>query len=203
LKHITHLYPHKVDILAQLDLKPHETHVFELAKHNSEIATIIKNSELLEFDTLRFLYLFMILEVLSPENYDETVRLDEVDSAPIPSTFTSFEEALKYYNLKYELIYRILSKEIGPIALSILLKAIQGITETLPPYLKNIKLNSDGSLRKDLILKSVWYHDFETYSGEFLRGLEEILYAEIYAIKKHLGVEYEQQILRWINAAGS
>ena len=45
----------------------------------------------------------------------------------------------------------------------------------------------------------MWYHDFDEHIGEFLRGLEEILYTEIYAVKKHLGVEYEQQVLKWIS----
>jgi hypothetical protein len=105
--------------------------------------------------------------------------------------------------MKYELIFRVLSKEIGPIALSILSRAITGIIGNLPAYLKKVQLNPDGSLKKDFIIKSLWYHDFDTYVGEFLRGLEEILYAEIYAVKEHLGIEYEQQILRWINQIGN
>ena len=94
-------------------------------------------------------------------------------------------------------------KEIGPISLSLLLKAVEDIMENLPSYFRKIQLNPDGTINEELILKSVWYHDFDEYIGEFLRGLEEILYTEIYAVKKHLGVEYEQQVLKWINGIES
>ena len=119
------------------------------------------------------------------------------------SSFNSFEEALRYYNLKYEIIYKVMLKEIGPISLSLLLKAVEDIMENLPSYFQKIQLNPDGTINEELLLKSVWYHDFDQHIGDFLRGLEEILFTEIYAVKKHLGVDYEQQVLKWINGIGS
>lgn len=191
-------------MLTTLDLKPYELHVFDLVKRCSHLEDIIKRSELLEFDTLRLLYLFLVLEAIST-----TPEADECEP-PLPeenvvsrSVFTSFDEALKHYNMKYELIYKTLSKEIGPIALSLLLKSIEDIMENLPSYFRKIQLNSDGKIIENTIIKSLWYHDFDKNISEFLRGLEEILYTEIYAVKKHLGVEYEQQVLKWIKGVGN
>lgn len=96
-----------------------------------------------------------------------------------------------------------LTKEIGPVALSILYRAIEDIHENLPAYLQNIELTPDGRLPEDTISKALWYHDFSKNVGEFLRGLEEILYAEIFAVKRHLGVEHEQQVLKWLNGIGN
>lgn len=204
------LFPYKPDSIGTMDLKPYELHVLQLVEKESSIKKILKMSELLKFETLRVLYMFMVLEVLSNEkielplkrSFDPSGRkpvFSEEDGVIPNSTFVSFDEALEYFNLKYEMIYKILSKEIGPIALSILSKSIEDISEKLPFFLKKVSLKPDGSVQKTPILKSVWYYDFEQYIGQFVKGLEEILYAEIYAVKKHLGIEYEQQILKWIH----
>lgn len=211
LKNIQNIYLYKPEIVSSLDFKPYEIHILNLVRRESSVKEIIKRSELLKFDTLRIIYLFLVLELISPEKIEPLRKVkmpissiyDRVSDAPVDgpavSTFVSFDEALKHFNLKYELIYKVLSKEIGPIALSIFQKAIDDIAEKLPFFFKKISLNSTGSLKEEPILKSVWYYEFDEYIGDFLKGLEEILYAEIYAVKKHLGIEYEQQILKWIN----
>lgn len=209
---LEHLYITDSRNMTQLDLKPYEIHVFDLVRRGAQLKDILKRSELLEFDTLRLLYLFLILEIISPQKNVKTKEKPEIspgketwlESKGInASTFNSFEEALRYYNMKYEIIYKVMLKEIGPISLSLLLKAVEDIMENLPSYFQKIQLNPDGTINEELILKSVWYHDFDEHIGEFLRGLEEILYTEIYAVKKHLGVEYEQQVLKWINGTGN
>jgi hypothetical protein len=205
---IEHLYVTDSRTMTQLDLKPYEIHVFDLVRRGAQMKDILKRSELLEFDTLRLLYLFLILEIISPQKNAKTKEKPGIspgketwlESKGInASTFNSFEEALRYYNMKYEIIYKVMLKEIGPISLSLLLKAVEDIMENLPSYLRKIQLNPDGTINEELTLKSMWYHDFDEHIGEFLRGLEEILYTEIYAVKKHLGVEYEQQVLKWIS----
>ncbi|HLP58362.1 MAG TPA: DUF4388 domain-containing protein [Candidatus Deferrimicrobium sp.] len=201
---IQHLYVRKAGMPVQMKLKPFEMHVFELVKRHPRLTDILQCSELLEFDTLRLLYLFLIVETISTEQ-----GLQEINPpAPLEdvvgvNAFASFEEALRCYNMKYELIYKVLSKEIGPISLSLLLKAIEDIMENLPSYLQKIQINQDGRIDENTILKLVWYHDFNRTIGDFLRGLEEILYTEIYTVKRHLGADYEQQVLKWINGIGN
>jgi hypothetical protein len=220
-------------LLHRLDLKPYEIHVLTLVRQESKLEAILGRSELLEFDTLRLLYLFLVLEIVSsqknagikkqtgtPTQIQKPGTLPESDiidmeeppapaepSAPAAmprlSTFNSFEEALKYYNMKYEVIYKVMLKEIGPISLSLLLKAIGDIKDNLPPYFQKIQLDPDGTINRELLLKALWYHDFDQHIGDLLRALEEVLYTEINTVKKHLGVEYEQQVLKWIKGIGN
>ncbi|MCU0285523.1 MAG: DUF4388 domain-containing protein [Acidobacteria bacterium] len=201
---IQYLYIGKAGMLSQLKLKPFEMHVFDLVKRFPGLADIKECSELLQFDTMRLLYLFLVVEAIStekkPQETKSTVPAEEVVGV---RSFASFEEALRCYNMKYELIYKVLSKEIGPISLSLLLKAIEDIMENLPSYLQKIQFTPDGRIDEDTILKLVWYHDFNRTIGDFLRGLEEILYTEIYTVRRHLGSVYEQQVLRWINGIGN
>ncbi|MCP5051420.1 MAG: DUF4388 domain-containing protein [bacterium] len=203
-KNVRRLFVRNSRMISQLDLKPYEIHVFDLVKREPELEKILHWSELLEFDTLRLLYLFLVMEIISTRRtVEKPDTLPEMDYKPRLSTFTSFDEALRYYNLKYELIYKVMLKEIGPISHSLLLKAVEDIMENLPGYFQKVQFRSDGSIDEEMFLKNVWYHDFDEHIGEFLRGLEEILYTKIYAVKKHLGVEYEQQVLKWINGIGN
>ncbi len=189
-------------LLQRLDLKPYEIHVLNLVRQESGLEAILSRSELLEFDTLRLLYLFLVLGIVSSRK-NAGVKPPVPEAIPRLSTFNSFEEALKYYNMKYEIIYKVMLKEIGPISLSLLLKAIEDIKDNLPPYFQKLQLNPDGTINGELLLKALWYHDFERHIGDFLRALEEVLYTEIYTVKRHLGVEYEQQVLKWIRATGN
>ncbi len=203
-----YIYYPNIRLISELDLKPYEIHVFDLVKRESSLEKILKWSELLESDTLRLLYLLLVLEIISTRKYEissprETFEGTGNTSTLRPCSFASFEEALKYYNAKYEFIYKVMLKEIGPISLSILLKSIEDILENLPSYFQKIHLNPDGTINEEIILKTLWYHDFDQHSGDFLRGLEEILYTEVFSVKKHLGVESEQQVLKWIKAIGN
>ena len=96
-----------------------------------------------------------------------------------------------------------LSKEIGPVAQAILFEAITAILESIPACFHNLEIASDGRIVEKSILKSIWYENFDEHSNEFLKGLEEILYAEIYAVKRHLGKEHEKMILQWIREPGN
>jgi len=208
---IHNVYVYDREIIGKLDLKPYEMHVLQLVKRHSSVSKIINSSELLEFDTQRILLLLLILDAISTvEQAQEEVKPreedqwdDMEDEVVNPTAFKSFEEAIYHYNAKYEIIYKTLSKEIGPIALSILGRSIENIIENLPPYLQKAKLNTDGTISEDLVLKSLWYHDFKKHIGKLTKGLEEILYAEIYTVKKHLGEESEQQLLKWMNRVGN
>jgi hypothetical protein len=207
---VRHLYvcPADAVAVARLDLKPYEMHVLDLVRRQSRLENILKHSELLERDTLRFLYLFLVLGLISDRERDraQTRGSQSPVTAPTPSrisTFNSFEEAVKYYNLKYEMIYKVMLKQIGPISLSLLLKAIEDIMDNLPSYFQKIQLNPDGTINEEAILNALWYYDFDRHIGPLLKGLEEVLYAEIYAVRKHLGGESEQQVLRWIKGIGN
>jgi len=184
----------------EAEFKPHENHVLELIVRQREVEKVIADSLYPREQTLRIMFMLLAADQVSTRPVEEgTPRHREENRAAHKGTFNSFDDALKYYNQKYEMIFRVLSKEIGPIALSILQKAVTGISENLPACLRKASLRSGGGLEEEPVLRSVWYQDFERTIGEFLRGLEEILYAQIFAVKKHLGVDVEQQILKWLN----
>ncbi len=196
------LYPAPPAGHLPVSLKPYESHVLSLVAEAAPLATVVQRSELLRFDTLKILYSLLKLELLcdrKPAAHQPTPSLIHQQ----PTTFTSFEETLQYYNARFEYIYRVLSKEIGPVAHSILFDSITAIMESIHPCFQNLEIRNDGRIDEKSIMKSVFYENFNENSNEFLKGLEEILYAEIYAVKRHLGKDQEKLILRWIRECGN
>ena len=183
-------------------LKPFEDHVLSLVREATPLAEIITRSELLRFDTMKIIYGLLRLGLLS-DRQQPSRQLAPNPAGHVPTTFTSFEDTLKYYNGKFEYIYRVLSKEIGPVAQTILFDAITAIMESIPACFHKLEITAEGRIDAQSILKSIWYENFEEHSNEFLKGLEEILYAEIFAVKRHLGKEHEKLILQWIREPGN
>lgn len=183
-------------------LKPFEIHVLSLVADATTPAAVVQKSELLRFETLKILYCLLKLELIcdrkQPSRQPTPTAIHQ-----LPTTFTSFEETLQYYNAKFEYIFRVLSKEIGPVAHSILFDSITAISESIHPCFQNLEIGGDGRIDEKSIMKSIWYENFNENSNEFLKGLEEILYAEIYAVKRHLGKEHEKSILQWIRESGN
>lgn len=183
-------------------LKPHEAHVLSLVSSATPLDEVLAHSELLRFDTLKILYALRRLGMVCDRPQPHRARTPH--SLPgAPTTFTSFDEALQHYNSKLEYIYRVLSKEIGPVAHAILTDAITAVLDSIPSCFQGVEMRHNGRIDEKSILKSVWYGNFTEAGGEFLRGLDEILYAEIYAVKRHLGKEQETLLLQWIRKPGN
>ena len=136
--------------------------------------------------------------LIGGERGDIQSRDDEGGKNAVPLPFTSFNEALKHYNALFEMIFKMLKKEIGPIALSISQNALEEIRESLPGPFRKTEIMPDGKLSDELLQKTIWFGDMAKKMDEFISALDEILYAQIYAVKKNLGNEHEQQVLRWV-----
>ncbi len=179
-------------------LKPYEFHILELIKKFNDLEIILRKSELLPFETKKIIYFLFVSEIITTDSSIKTDSAQEVPLQKSRSRFSSFAEAIKYYNSVYRHIFKILHKELGLVSINLLNQSINAISEKLPLYLQNQQLKSDGMIEEESILKNLWYSDNQNSWQEFLNGMEEILYAEIYTVRKNLGKDYEQEILKWI-----
>lgn len=198
----TDLFASPGHAIGAVTLKPHEAHVLSLVREATPLDEVLARSELLRADTLKVLYALRTLGMVCDRPQPGRAQTPHSLPSP-PTTFTSFDEALQHYNTRFEYIYRVLSKEIGPVAHAILADAITAILDSIPPCFQGVEIRANGRVDDKSILKSVWYENFAEASGEFLRGLDEILYAEIYAVKRHLGKEHETLLLQWIRKPGN
>ncbi len=198
---VTELFPQRAGKHVAIRFKPYELHVLELVRRHRRLADVIARSELLRFDTLKTLHALRLLGLVA-ESEESAAATGAKPAAAVRRSFPSCQEALSYYNAKYAHIYRTLSKQIGPVALSILSDSIDAIRDTLPPCFANLQLAPDGAIEDGPLLKALWFRSLDETLPDLLRGLEEILYAEVYAVRKHLGRGGEQAILQWIRESG-
>jgi len=192
------LYFQKKDPEIEKKLKPYEYHILELLKKYNDLETIINKSELLPLETKKILFFLIVSELISTNYLTHCENPNEFSCSRNRGRFNSFSDAIKYYNLIYRHIFKTFHKELGLVSLNLLNQSIKSVADKLPIYLHNQELKSDGTLEEETILKNLWYSDNDDSWQIFLNGLEEILFAEIYAIRKHLGKDFEQEILKWI-----
>jgi len=185
----------KIDLI---NMTLYERHVITLIERHHEMGKVLAQSELLLVDTKRILAVLKILCLISGDRGTLGDQQEEKgNSGAIP--FISFDEALKHYNALYEMIFKLLKKEIGPIAMSISQNSLDEIRNTLPGPFKKTEMTPEGKLDSEQLLqKTIWFGDMTKKMGEFVHALEEILYAQIFAVKKNLGNDHEQQVLRWV-----
>lgn len=204
MERVEKIYIINSSLIPSIAFKKYEFHIINLIKEYNLIETVIAKSELSTSDTIKILFFLILTGIASENREDYQKTLNDKDTiVNSPRSFSSYQEAMKYYNVKYEMIYKMLSKEIGPIAISILSSSIESVKDNLPHYMKNITLDQNGRIIENKILKKIWYNDFDENLPTFLKGLEEILYAEIFAVKKNLGEVYEKQLFKWMRIAES
>ncbi len=185
--------------LDQIDMTPYERHVIVLIERHHELDMIVSQSELLPIDTKRILAVLKIRGLISSERSESNDPRVEQDKNAPPVPFNSFDEALKHYNTLYEMIFKLLKKEIGPIALSISQNSLDEIRESLPGPFKKTEITPEGRLNSEhLLQKTIWFGDMTKKMGDFIGALDEILYAQIFAVRKNLGNDHEKQVLRWV-----
>jgi hypothetical protein len=183
----------------QLRFHPYDKHILDLVSEFSKLDEIIKRSELLENDTLRVLYILLLFGVVSESDYSRKDKAKDLSILPRNfKSFSNFEEIIDHYNKKFKFIFKFLSKEIGPVAYSVLFKGIENIIGKLPPALNKVQLASDGTVNKKVILKDIWYFSFNEIVDELTVGLEEILHSELHIVREHLGKGKENIVLKWI-----
>lgn len=183
--------------LDQIDMLPYERHVIDILEKYHMLDMILKQSELLPQDTKRMLAVLMMMGLIS-ETRDPAAAPADQDENQVNLPFNTFDEALKHYNSLLEMIYKMLKKEIGPIAMTISHNTLDEIRESLPGPFKKAELTPDGRISEQILQKTIWTGDMKKRLGDFIAALDEILYAQIYAVRKNLGNDHEQQVLRWV-----
>ena len=169
-------------------MKPYELHVATLVKRLGAFEAVLSSSELMEADTCRVLTLLKLLDEVSdhPSPSDQVLTGQAWTAATPGGTernrcpFASTEEALNRFNACYEQIYRTLHKHLGPVAFTIMTRGVDEIRDNLPKALRHVDLDSLGRINPQIISRSP-------------------MQGHVYAVKKHLGVDLETQVWRWMN----
>jgi len=171
-------------------LLPYEAHVLSLVDGERSVIEVCHESEIGDNETLKLLYAFLATGILRSRG--RKVRALDQDFVPADTTY----DVLGSYNRMYRFVFAYLVKEVGPIAESVLAKYLSNVRESRKDVFTGVSLTSDGSLDEAALERNAGRLPEEGRRDLLVNALNELLYAELLAVKRTLGAEHESAIIR-------
>lgn len=162
-------------------LDPMEAYVLGLIDGQKTTAELKGLSELGPQVTEKILHTFFYLDLL------QTRAHKSGDSQMGRLTPREIKNLLETLNIKSMAVFKYISKEIGPVAQTVLEKHVQDAKSVLPPLFTPVRLLPEGRLDIQPLLKKQALLTNKDAQAELVRGMNEILSAEILAVRKTLG----------------
>jgi hypothetical protein len=171
-------------------LEPYEDHVLSLVDGEKSVVEICKESEIGDNETLKVLYAFLSTGIVKAKG--RKVRALDQDFVPEDS----LHSVLGSFNQMYGYIFKYMVREVGPIAENVLEKYLGTLRESRKDVLAGVRLLKDGSLDPALVERNVNKLPEEGRRSQLVDALNELLYAELLAVKRTLGAEHESSIIK-------
>jgi hypothetical protein len=180
----------------QINLEPYEVNLIHSVGEKRDLQTLISEGSLGEEYTKKALLALICLGLLGPAPMATPNKpLQEFSIAEL-------QKILDTFNAKCSYIYKSVSKELGPVALNLIEKSIEDIKPHLWQNFQKIRLGIDGKIDLQAVLKSnLILADRDTIQL-IIKSLNEILTAEILAVKKSLGSEFESTLIENLETIG-
>ncbi len=173
-----------------------ERYVFSLINKPKSLKSVYSASELGIKETQRVIFTLMSLGLLGFVQKKKSGHT----SAEIPKS--EIFRTLELFNEKCSFIFKYITKEIGPVALNILEKCLEDTKPSLSPLFEKTRLGPEGKLEANPILKGGLSLSREEFKVQVLNGLNDILVAEVLAVKRTLGNEHESTLVNHLKKIG-
>ena len=171
-------------------LEPYETHVLRLIDGERSVLDICRESEIGDNETMKVLYALVATGVARVKG-KKVVTLDQ-DFVPVDTIYS----VLDSFNQMYSHIFKYMVREVGPIAENVLEKYLGTLRDGRKDVFGGVKLQKDGTLDVAVVERNLSKFPEEQRRGLLVDGLNELLYAELLAIKRTLGAEHEAAIVK-------
>ena len=181
---------------AHVPLSPPERHVLRLLRESPRLQTVYAESQLGKRETQRAVWAALALGLAGvPLSPGKTKPPADVQSGGLDRTWGDFNDKCSY-------IFRYISKEIGPVAMNVLEKALDEVRPRLAPPLQSLELRSDGRVEFKPFPVAALGSPQPEGRRALLDVLSDILVAEVLAVKKTLGNEHEAAVVRGLERVG-
>jgi hypothetical protein len=171
-------------------LHPWEQHVLSLVDGERSIVEICHESEAGEGQTLKVLYAFLCTGIVRSRG--RKVRALDQDFVPEDSALG----VLDSFNRMYRHVLAYMVKEVGPIAENVLGKYLKTVRESRADVLEGVALRKDGSLDESGVERNLGRLPEDQRRTALIDALNELLYAELLAVKRTLGADHESALVR-------
>ncbi len=174
-----------------------EKYVLGLLDPPRTLAEVCGDSDAGEEETRRALFALILLGLAGTAGPKPKTGKLAPDLA-----LAGMDRLLAVFNAKCAFVFKHVSKEVGPVAFTLVGKAIDEVRGRLDPAFQGAELKPDGrvELRSPLKVSANIAGD-ETRLG-MLRSMDEILAAEVLVVKKTLGPEQESALVRSLERIG-
>ena len=140
--------------------------------------------------TLKALYALLCTGIVRSRG--RKVRALDQDFVPGDSALA----VLDSFNQMYRYVHGYMVREVGPIAENVLAKYLNNVREAHPTVLAGVTLRKDGSLDEAAIERNLGRIAEDARRPGLVDALNELLYAELLAVKRTLGADHESTIVR-------
>ncbi|OGD11779.1 MAG: hypothetical protein A2Y86_06355 [Candidatus Aminicenantes bacterium RBG_13_62_12] len=171
-------------------LQPHERYLLNLLSEGRTVEEVLSQSYLSRRDTIKALFALACTGLAGPAAARPHLK------TPADFSFTDYDKILVHFKHKASVIFRYVSKEVGPVAMSIMSKALDEVNGWLGPGLPKVTLNPDGCPEVKALLRGHIGLFREEDGKNLFRILDEILAAEVLMVKRTLGHEHEAALVR-------
>jgi hypothetical protein len=181
------------DVKSAVVLEPQEEYVLRLVDGRRTVRAVAEASEFPRHETLRALFLLSaagFLVMRSPaasEDGGETV-----DVAAIAAR----------YNAMLSRVHGFLQRALGPIAEDLLAKTLRDLAPAHPVPLRGAVLGGDGTLDPARLERSLAGLGAARQREALVRGLNELLYAELFVLRRTLGAGDETRVMKMLRDDG-
>lgn len=171
-------------------LEPYEAHVRELVDGERTVLEISHDSEIGDNETLKVLYALLCSGLVKVKG--RKVRALDQDFVPEDSLYS----VLGSFNQMYAYIFKYMVREVGPIAENVLEKYLGSLRESRREVFGGLRLQKDGTLDPALVERNLNKLPEDDRRPRLVDALNELLYAELLAVKRTLGAEHEGAIIK-------
>lgn len=171
-------------------LEPYEGHVLALVDGERSVLEICRESEIGDNETRKVLYALLCVGALRTKG--RKVRALDQDFVPADDAGMVVES----FNQMYAHIFKYMVREVGPIAENVLEKYMGTIRESRKDVFGGARLQKDGTLETAVIERNMDRFPEEQRRAVLVDALNELLYAELLAVKRTLGGDHEVAIIR-------
>ncbi len=180
----------------QLHLATSEEHVLRMLRQSPRLGDLYALSQTGKRETQKMVFSFLTLGLAGVTPAAGAAK------APAELSSAGLEKIWNGFNDKCSYIYKYISKEIGPVGLSVLEKALEEVRTRLAPPFQGLELQADGRVEfSPFPLMSLPLFTAETRKN-FIHLLNEVLAAEVLAVKKALGNTHEAAVVRNLEKIG-
>jgi hypothetical protein len=154
------------------------------------VLDICRESEIGDNETLKVLYALLASGLARVKG--KKVRPLDQDFVPADTLASVIDS----FNQMYGYVFRYMVREVGPIAENVLEKYLGSLRESRKDVFAGARLQKDGTLEPVTLERNLNRLAEEERRGALVDALNELLYAELLAVKRTLGADHEASIVR-------